>query len=91
MKKIKQHSSTEMHMTSMVRWTNFQKKALQSAFDVSDVKGVEVREQERQTNREILTRLIDLTIYSILHVRDKHSEVMTRVSPVTTVAISLNW
>ena len=50
-------------MTSMDRWTNFQKKASQSAFDVSDVKGLEVRERERQTNREILTRLIDLTVY----------------------------
>ncbi|XP_019212484.1 zinc finger MYM-type protein 1 isoform X2 [Oreochromis niloticus] len=63
LEKIKQHSSAEMHMTSMVRWINFQKKALQSAFDVSDVKGVEVRERERQTNKEILTRLIDLTVY----------------------------
>ena len=57
LEKIKQHSITEMHMTSMV------KKALQSAFDVSDVKGMELREQERQINREILTKLIDLTVY----------------------------
>jgi len=40
-----------------------QKKALQTSFDASDVKGVEARERERQTNREILTRLIDLTVY----------------------------
>lgn len=26
LEKLKQHSITEMHMTSMVRWTNFQKK-----------------------------------------------------------------
>lgn len=39
------------------------KKVLQSSFDVLDVKGVDMREQERHTNREILTRLIDLTGY----------------------------
>lgn len=52
-----------MHMASMVRWANYQKKALQSSFDVFHAKGVEVRERESQTNREILTRLIDLTVY----------------------------
>lgn len=39
------------------------KKIFQSVFDVSDVNGVEVRERERQRNREILTKLIDLIEY----------------------------
>lgn len=62
-KKSSNNQSQEIHMTTMVRWTNYQKKALKSSFDVPDVKAVEVRERERQTSRESLTRLIDLTVY----------------------------
>lgn len=61
--KIKEHSSTETHMTSMVRWNNYQKQTLQAAFDVSDIKGKETRERERLNNREILRHLIDITMY----------------------------
>lgn len=61
--KIKEHASTEAHMMSMVRWNIYSKKALQAAFDTSDIQGRATRERERQRNREILTRLIDITLY----------------------------
>ncbi|KAJ4947852.1 hypothetical protein JOQ06_009883 [Pogonophryne albipinna] len=40
----------------MVRWNTYKKNALQAAFEVSDVQGY-------KENREILTRLIDITLY----------------------------
>ncbi|KAJ4920670.1 hypothetical protein JOQ06_005141 [Pogonophryne albipinna] len=47
----------------MVRWNTYTTNALQSAFEVSDVQGKAMSEQEIQRNREILTRLIDITLY----------------------------
>ncbi|KAI4832478.1 hypothetical protein KUCAC02_015445 [Chaenocephalus aceratus] len=47
----------------MVRWNTYKKNALQAAFEVSDVQGKAIKEQEIQRNKEILTRLIDITLY----------------------------
>lgn len=61
--KISEHSGSETHMTSMVRWNTYKKKTLKAAFDVSDTKGKEERERDRLRNREILNRLIDITMH----------------------------
>ncbi|KAI4831068.1 hypothetical protein KUCAC02_002669 [Chaenocephalus aceratus] len=47
----------------MVRWNTYKKNALQAAFELSDVQGKAIREQEIRRNRDILTRLIDITLY----------------------------
>lgn len=61
--KIKEHASTEAHVMSMVRWNIYSKKALQAAFDTSDIQGKATQERERQTNREILRRFIEIFLY----------------------------
>lgn len=61
-KEIKEHVSTEAHMMSMVRWNTYSKKAPQAAFDTSDIQGKQ-HERQRQRNREILTYMIDITVY----------------------------
>jgi len=60
---IQEHANSEAHLTSMVRWSTYKKSACQAAFDVSDVQGKAIREREKQKNREILTRLIDIISY----------------------------
>jgi len=53
--KMQEHADSEAHLTSMERWNTYKKNALQAAFEVSDVQGKAIREQEIQRNREILT------------------------------------
>ena len=60
--KMQEHADSEAHLTSMERWNTYKKNALQAAFEVSDVQGKAIREQEIQRNR-ILTRLINITLY----------------------------
>lgn len=57
LEKMQEHADSEAHLTSMVRWNTYKKSALQAAFEVSDVQGKATKEQEKQRNREILTRL----------------------------------
>ncbi|KAK0138849.1 Zinc finger MYM-type protein 1 [Merluccius polli] len=61
--KIKEHKKTEAHMVSMVRWSNFKQRPLEEAFRRADMEGQARREEERQRNREIMRRLIDITLY----------------------------
>ncbi|KAK0134978.1 Zinc finger MYM-type protein 1 [Merluccius polli] len=63
LEKIQEHANSEAHLTSMVQWNTFKKSALQAALDVSDIQGKAMREREKQRNREILTRLIDIILY----------------------------
>ena len=50
-------------MVSMVRWSNFKQRPLEEAFSRADMEGQARREEERQRNREIMRRLIDITLY----------------------------
>lgn len=63
LEKMQEHADSEAHLTSMVRWNTYKNSALQAAFDVSYAQDKAKREREKQRNREILTRLIDITLY----------------------------
>ncbi|GAA6081491.1 CDK5 regulatory subunit-associated protein 1 isoform X1, partial [Tachysurus ichikawai] len=61
--KIHEHSATEAHMISMVRWANYRKGPLVEAFKAQAAECGLQNEKERQKNIEILFRLIDITVY----------------------------
>ncbi len=61
--KIHEHAATEAHMISMVRWANYRKGPLVEAFKAQAAECELQNEKERQKNREILFRLIDITVY----------------------------
>ncbi|GAA6106326.1 collagen alpha-5(VI) chain-like isoform X1 [Tachysurus ichikawai] len=61
--KIHEHSTTEAHMISMVRWANYRKGPLVEAFKAQAAECGLQNKKERQKNREILFRLIDITVY----------------------------
>ncbi len=61
--KIHEHAATEAHMISMVRWANYRKGPFVEAFKAQAAECELQNEKERQKNREILFRLIDITVY----------------------------
>ncbi|XP_030214602.1 zinc finger MYM-type protein 1-like isoform X3 [Gadus morhua] len=61
--KIKEHRSSELHMLSMIRWNAFKKDTLQKAFAVADSQMEAAKERERQKNRAIMFRLMDITLF----------------------------
>uniref|UniRef100_A0A8C6P238 Zinc finger MYM-type protein 1-like n=1 Tax=Nothobranchius furzeri TaxID=105023 RepID=A0A8C6P238_NOTFU len=63
LQKIKEHSASESHMCSMVRWISFRKKSFEEAFEVADQVSQAAKDKERERNREILSRLIAVTLY----------------------------
>ena len=58
--RIKSHASSEAHMVSMVMWNDFKKNNLKGAFENADKKFQAAQNEEKQRNREILLRLIDI-------------------------------
>jgi len=50
-------------MCSMVRWNLFKKKLLESAFEVGDLESQAAKDKERERNREVLSRLIAITLF----------------------------
>lgn len=58
-----EHSRTEAHMLGMIRWNAFKRKALDTALEKPDYAAQAAKERERQNNREIISRLIDIILY----------------------------
>lgn len=50
-------------MCGMVRWNSFFLKTLKAAFEVADQVSQAAKDKERERNREILSCLIDITLY----------------------------
>lgn len=63
LEKIKEHASSESHMIGMVRWKGFQSQALDIALETANREVQAARDKEKQRNREILCRLISITLY----------------------------
>ena len=61
--KIKEHRISESHMLSMIRWNAFKRNTLQMAFAAGDSQIQAVKEKQRQANREIMFRLMDITLF----------------------------
>lgn len=47
----------------MVRWNSFKKKLLEAAFEVGDLESQAAKDKERERNREVLSRLIAITLF----------------------------
>ncbi len=60
---IKEHSASEAHMCGMVRWNSFKKKLLEAAFEVGELESQAAKDKERERNREVLSRLIAITLF----------------------------
>ncbi len=86
--KIHEHAATEAHMISMVRWANYRKGPLVEAFKAQAAECELQNEKERQKNREILFRLIDITVY--WQDKDWHLGDMMKAAPVLTEETSLS-
>lgn len=52
-------------MLGMIRCNEFKRKALDMAFAVADSQMHAAKDRERQKNREIIFRLMDITMYQI--------------------------
>lgn len=63
LEKIKEHSASESHMCAMVKWNNFKKRSLEAAFEKGDRALQAAKDMEREKNREILSRLLAITLY----------------------------
>ncbi|XP_066970147.1 zinc finger MYM-type protein 1-like [Macrobrachium rosenbergii] len=63
LEKIKEHAGSESHMIGMVRWKGFQSQALDIALETANREVQAARDKEKQRNREILDRLISITLY----------------------------
>ncbi|XP_064101731.1 zinc finger MYM-type protein 1-like [Macrobrachium nipponense] len=63
LKKIKEHASSESYMIGMVRWKGFQSQALDIALETANQEVQAARDKEKQRKREILCRLISITLY----------------------------
>ena len=61
--KIKEHRSSELHMLSMIRRNAFKTDTLQRDFAVADSQMEAAKERERQKNRAIMFRLMDITLF----------------------------
>lgn len=60
---MKEHCCSESHMIGMTRWNHFKRKPLDMAFALADSEMQAAKEKERQKNREIIFRLIEVTLY----------------------------
>ncbi|XP_032414769.1 zinc finger MYM-type protein 1-like isoform X2 [Xiphophorus hellerii] len=63
LQKIKEHSGSESHMCAMVKWNTFQKKSLEAVLETGNLQSQAAKDKEKQRNREILSRLISITLY----------------------------
>lgn len=61
--RMKEHCCSESHMIGMTRWNKYNIKPLDMAFAVADSWMQAAKERERQNNREIIFRLIKITLY----------------------------
>lgn len=62
-REVKEHTTSESHMIGMARWKGFQSQVLGIALEVADRKLHVARDRVKQRNREIVCRLISITLY----------------------------